>query len=107
MSVGLVRATLRGRSNSNPSGSYKRQQAWISRRDLYPLTAFYAFYSATVLILALRTVHPWVAVTFFLAGIPTWTLVEYVFHRFVLHGRFPPGKVIIKLFAPLPLRHLP
>jgi len=86
MSVDLVRAILRGRSDANLSNSHKRQQAPISRRRLYPLTIFYTAYAAVVLILTLRTAHPWVAVIFFLAGIPMWTLVEYVFHRFVLHG---------------------
>jgi 4-hydroxysphinganine ceramide fatty acyl 2-hydroxylase len=28
----------------------------------------------------------------------TWTLVEYLFHRYVLHGRFPPGKGVIRRF---------
>jgi len=99
MSVALVRATLRGRSDGNPSKSYKREQARISRRRLYPLTVFYTVYAAAALILTLRAAHPWVAVIFFLAGLPIWTLVEYVFHRFVLHGRFPPGKGLIRRFA--------
>jgi hypothetical protein len=79
-------------------GGYKHQQARISRHRLYPLTAFYTFYSLTVLILALRTVHPRVALAFYLAGVPVWTFVEYLFHRYVLHGRFPPGNGIIKRF---------
>ncbi len=99
MSVAVVRAILRGGSANNASSSYKRQQARISRRRLYPLTVFYTSYAAVVLILALRTAHPWVAVIFFLAGIPIWTLVEYIFHRFVLHGRFPEGKGFIRRFA--------
>jgi sterol desaturase/sphingolipid hydroxylase (fatty acid hydroxylase superfamily) len=99
MSVAVVRAILRGGSANNPSTSYKRQQARISRRRLYPLTAFYTICAGVALILALRTAHPWVAIVFFLAGIPIWTLVEYMFHRFVLHGRFPEGKGFIRRFA--------
>jgi sterol desaturase/sphingolipid hydroxylase (fatty acid hydroxylase superfamily) len=34
----------------------------------------------------------------YLAGIPVWSLVEYLFHRYVLHGRFPPGKGLIRRF---------
>jgi dihydroceramide fatty acyl 2-hydroxylase len=38
------------------------------------------------------------AVIFFLAGIPVWTLVEYLFHRYVLHGRFKQSKKFYKKF---------
>jgi Fatty acid hydroxylase len=81
-----------------PFGVYKRQQARISRHRLYPMTVFYTLYSVTVLFFAVRSSHPVAAVIFYLGGIPTWTLVEYLFHRFVLHGRFAPGKGIIRKF---------
>src|SRR5260370_40785692 len=35
---------------------------------------------------------------FYLAGIPVWSLVEYLFHRYVLHGRFPPGQGFVRRF---------
>jgi Fatty acid hydroxylase superfamily len=50
------------------------------------------------MVLGLRSAHPLVALLFLLAGVPMWTLVEYAFHRFVLHGRFPPGKGLIRKF---------
>src|SRR5258708_2678741 len=75
-----------------PFGIYKRLQAQISRRRLYPLTLFYTSYLLVILMLVLWTSHPLVGVLFMAAGLPVWTLVEYGFHRFVLHGRFPPGE---------------
>lgn len=81
-----------------PFSVYKRQQSQISRRRLYPVTAFYFGSGILILSLALRSRHPIVAVVLFCAGLAIWTLVEYAFHRYVLHGRFPPGKDIIREF---------
>lgn len=86
------------RSLDIPFGEYKRQQARISRHRLYPVTVFYSVYSLAVLAFALRSPHPWIALAFYMAGVPVWTLVEYLFHRYVLHGRFPPGEGIIRRF---------
>src|SRR6266436_5507827 len=80
------------------SAAYKREQSRIARRRLYPLTAFYTTYSLIVTLLGLRSGHPWIGMVFYLAGIPVWSLVEYLFHRYVLHGRFPPGKGLIRRF---------
>ncbi len=79
--------------------AYKKVQARISRRRLYPVTALYTTYAVVVLVWALRSHHPYVAVGFFVAAIPLWTLVEFMFHRFFLHGRFGPGKGIMRKFA--------
>lgn len=87
-----------GRPAIKPFGRYKRQQAGISRRRLYPVTAFYALYSAILLVLAWRTTHPFKATAFFLAGVPVWSLVEYLSHRFVLHKRFKRSKKFYKKF---------
>jgi sterol desaturase/sphingolipid hydroxylase (fatty acid hydroxylase superfamily) len=81
-----------------PFGIYKRQQAQISRRRLYPVTIFYSTYALILLVLGLRSPHPFVAATFFALGLPVWTLAEYAFHRFVLHGHFAPGRGIIRRF---------
>jgi hypothetical protein len=83
VSTGLAPALASHRPIEGSFASYKRKQSRIARRRLYPLTAFYTTYS---LILVL------------LAGIPVWSLVEYLFHRYVLHGRFPPGKGLIRRF---------
>jgi hypothetical protein len=87
-----------GRPRNTSFHAYKCEQGRIAQRRLYPLTAFYSLYSVSVLILALRTAHPLLALSFYFAGIPVWTLVEYLFHRFVLHGRFPPGEGFIRQF---------
>src|SRR5258708_9823838 len=81
-----------------PFAAYKRQQAAVARRRLYPLSAFYTLYAILVLAIAFSTKHPWIAVALFSAGCATWTLVEYLFHRYVLHGRFAPGKGLIRKF---------
>jgi len=81
-----------------PFGVYKRQQARVSRRRLYPVTIFYSTYALILLMMGFRSPHPVVAATFFALGLPVWTLTEYGFHRFVLHGRFPPGEGIIRRF---------
>ncbi len=93
-----------------PFGVYKQQQTRISRHRLYPMTVFYTVYALVALFFALRSSHPWVAVILYACGLPVWTFVEYLFHRFVLHGRFAPGKGIIRKFLharldPLHLEH--
>ena len=81
-----------------PFGVYKQQQARISRHRLYPMTIFYTIYALVILFFALRSPHPVIAAIFYAVGLPVWSLVEYLFHRFVLHGRFAPGKGIIRKF---------
>src|SRR5258708_35635292 len=81
-----------------PFAAYKRQQAALARRRLYPLSAFYTLYAILVLAIAFSTKHPRIAVALFSAGCATWTLVEYLFHRYGLHGRFAPGKGLIQKF---------
>lgn len=98
MSTDLAKAALFGRADNISFSEYKSLQARISRRRLYPLTAFYTIYSLTVLGLGLRSSRPFVAIGFYLLGVPIWTLVEYLFHRYVLHGRFPAGEGIIRRF---------
>jgi len=60
------------------------------------LTVFYTLYGIVVLHIAFSTTHPWIAVTFFFAGCVVWILTEYLFHRFVQHGRFPTDEGIIR-----------
>ena len=81
-----------------PFATYKKRQAALARRRLYPLTVFYTLYALFVVILSSRTQHPWLTVAFFSAGCVTWTLIEYLFHRYVLHGRFPAGNGVIRRF---------
>lgn len=81
-----------------PFATYKRLQASLARHRLYPLTVFYSLYALIVVLIASRSARLWATVAFFSAGCATWTLVEYLFHRYVLHGRFPPGKGLIRRF---------
>jgi 4-hydroxysphinganine ceramide fatty acyl 2-hydroxylase len=83
------------RPHNIPFSVFKRDQARISRGRMYPFTVFYSVYATVVLIIALLSEHPLVAVGYYLAGIPVWTLVEYLFHRYILHGRFPSHDSII------------
>ena len=87
---------LQRRTSEVPFHTYKRQQAALARRRLYPLTVFYTLYTIVVLMIASSTAHPRTTIAFLSAGWVTWTFVEYLFHRYVLHGRFPPGKGLIR-----------
>jgi Fatty acid hydroxylase superfamily len=86
------------RTATVPFQTYKRSQAALARHRLYPLTVFYAWYAIIVLTIALSTTHTWTALAFFSAGCAVWTLVEYLFQRYVLHGRFPPDKGAVRRF---------
>jgi sterol desaturase/sphingolipid hydroxylase (fatty acid hydroxylase superfamily) len=77
---------------------YKREQAKISRGRLYPVTVFYTAYSVLMLTLGLRSAHPRIAIFSYLMGFPVWSLVEYFFHRYVLHGRFKKSERPIKKY---------
>jgi len=81
-----------------PFSVYKAEQARISRGRLYPLTVFYTAYATIVLAFGLWSEHPIVALGVYLAGLPVWTLVEYLFHRYVLHGRFPAHDSVVGRF---------
>ncbi len=72
---------MHNRANQSSFAIYKRQQARISRRRLYPITLFYGLYSAIVVILVYRSPHSKLGILFFLLGIAVWTLVEYLFHE--------------------------
>jgi 4-hydroxysphinganine ceramide fatty acyl 2-hydroxylase len=78
--------------------TYKRSQAALARTRLYPLTIFYTVYALLVFAIASSSKHPWTSVAFFAAGSVIWTFVEYLFHRYVLHGHFAQGKGVIRRF---------
>src|SRR5258706_11920397 len=81
-----------------PFQTYKRSQAALARHRLYPLTVFYTLYAILVLAIAFKTTHIWATAVFFSAGGATWTPVDYLFHRYVLPGRFPPRRGIVRRF---------
>jgi 4-hydroxysphinganine ceramide fatty acyl 2-hydroxylase len=86
--------------NSLPAAELRRrQEARKARRRFYPSTVFYTAYTLTVTYFALRSGRSMAAIAYFTGGIAVWTLIEYVFHRFVLHGRFPDGPGAYRKFA--------
>ena len=87
-----------------------RREAGKARRRLYPGTVLYTTYCMALLGLALRSAPRWTALAFFSGGVVAWTLLEYVVHRYILHGRFPAGAgpirwVTHKYFDPLHWEH--
>jgi hypothetical protein len=89
-----------------PFGTRKREQAAIARRRLYPVSFLYSAYSLTVLILAARVGRPARALAFFGTGVIAWTLLEYLVHRYILHGRFPDGPGPVQHFLHRSFDHL-
>ncbi len=68
-----------------------KREAALGRGQLYPPTVFYTSYSTAVLAYALRAPHRLAAAAFFASGAFAWTFLEYLVHRFVLHGHFADG----------------
>lgn len=90
-----------------PSDVRRRREARKARRRLYPVTFLYTAYSFTVLAYAAaRTRHVLAALSFFAAGVAAWTAVEYLAHRYVLHGRFPDGDGVVKHLLHTSFDHL-
>jgi sterol desaturase/sphingolipid hydroxylase (fatty acid hydroxylase superfamily) len=93
VSLGLAPALTDYRPIAGSLEAYERGQSRIARRQLYPLTIFYTIYSLIVTLLMLRSRHPLLGIMFYLAGIPVWSLVEYLFHRYAHPGRFLHGRL--------------
>ena len=82
-----------------PAQARLRREAAKARRRLLPSTILYVGYAMTMLGIGLRSSQRIVATAFFGAGVAAWTLMEYGVHRYILHGRFAPGRGPIKWFA--------
>lgn len=89
-----------------PFGTRRREQAATARRRLYPVSFLYSSYALTILLVALRGGRAWMALAFFAAGGLAWTLLEYLVHRYILHGRFPDGPGLIRHFLHRSFDHL-
>lgn len=89
---------LEHRPSDVPFSVYKAEQARISRGRLYPFTIFYTTYAVILFVLVLRSSRPGLGVAVFVGSVPLWTLIEYLFHRYVLHGRFPKRDGVIGKF---------
>jgi sterol desaturase/sphingolipid hydroxylase (fatty acid hydroxylase superfamily) len=73
-----------------PPGVDLRKEARTARSRFYPVTLLYTAYFATILSRALQ-LSPGQTLVSLALGVAVWTWVEYMVHRFVLHGRFPDG----------------
>ncbi len=88
---GTVRKSIHGiPAPVYPPGVDLSKEARTARRRFYPVTALYGSYALVVVSLGLRSHAGW-TLLFLALSLPLWTLVEYLVHRFVLHGRFPDG----------------
>ena len=67
---------------------YKRAQAKISRGKLYQTTSFYSTFAMIVLFYSIRSKHPIVGLGFYVVGLASYTLVEYLTHRWMFHYKF-------------------
>jgi sterol desaturase/sphingolipid hydroxylase (fatty acid hydroxylase superfamily) len=91
-----------------PASIRWRDEARTGRRRLYPMTVFYGAIACTAIAYGLHA-SPARAGAFYLLGIAAFTWVEYMIHRFILHGRFPDGTglrhVAHRLFDHLHVEH--
>jgi sterol desaturase/sphingolipid hydroxylase (fatty acid hydroxylase superfamily) len=78
-----------------PEGIVLADEARTARRRFYPVTILFTAYAMTVLGLAFAF-HPGYALVYLALGVMAWTLLEYLVHRFILHGRFPDGPGLFK-----------
>jgi sterol desaturase/sphingolipid hydroxylase (fatty acid hydroxylase superfamily) len=72
-----------------PRGIDLNAEEHKARRRLYPVTVIYSIQFVTLLVLAARSHHLEAALSFMALGIVSWTPIEYLSHRYVLHGVFP------------------
>jgi dihydroceramide fatty acyl 2-hydroxylase len=94
-----------------PRGVNLPAEARKARHRLYPVSALYSGASLVVVSLVLRSGRSLgVAAAFVASGVVAWTLLEYLVHRYVLHGPFPDGPGLLqhllhKRFDHLHLEH--
>jgi hypothetical protein len=72
------------------AGMNLAREAATARARFYPVTIAYTAYALTVLALGVRS-NPGGTILAILVGVISWTLIEYLVHRYVLHGKFPDG----------------
>lgn len=56
------------------------------------MTVIYSAYLLILSVLAFRSPRPVLALGFGAAGLLAWTPIEYLAHRYILHGVFPKGR---------------
>lgn len=84
------------------------EEARKGRRRLYPTTLVYGTLAAAAFASGLRS-NARLAAAAWLGGIAFWTWLEYMVHRYVLHGSFPDGpglrRLTHRLFDHLHVEH--
>jgi cyclopropane-fatty-acyl-phospholipid synthase len=90
-----------------PRGVDVRAEAAKARQRLLPVTLLYTSASLFMAWLVARSGRSLaVAAAFTVAGILAWTLLEYLVHRYVLHGPFPDGPGLVEHFLHKQFDHL-
>jgi sterol desaturase/sphingolipid hydroxylase (fatty acid hydroxylase superfamily) len=78
-----------------PKDVVMADEARTARRRFYPVTILYTAFCVPLASVAVLY-HPRPALLSLAAGVAFWTLLEYLVHRHVLHGRFPDGAGLLK-----------
>lgn len=81
------------------------EEARTSRRRLYPVSAAYGTFAFAAFGWAWLSSSA-SAVTSFVAGVVAWTWVEYMGHKYLLHGVYPPGPGRVRAWLHRRLDHL-
>jgi hypothetical protein len=89
-----------------PSGIRRHVEARKARHRLYPVSLLYTAYAIGVMAYAMKSGHFAFALASFAAGVAAWTYVEYLVHRYILHGRFPDGPGFYRHFLHRYFDHL-
>ena len=95
-------------SETSPIIAHERwaREARKARHRLYPVTALYTACCTAVLVAGLRSGRAGLTLAFYGLGIAAWTLLEYLVHRHILHGRFPDGPSLWEKFLHRTFDHL-
>src|SRR4029453_8308425 len=78
-----------------PPGTDMKAEARTARSRAYPVTVAYSAYAVVMIALGLRAEARTAALSV-AGGVAFWTLIEYLVHRHVLHGRFPDGPGFVR-----------
>lgn len=76
----------------SPGHAQRSTERVKARLYLLPSTLLYTAYAITMLVVALRSPHRLAGASWFVAGVLLWTPLEYLAHRYVLHGNFAPSR---------------
>jgi sterol desaturase/sphingolipid hydroxylase (fatty acid hydroxylase superfamily) len=81
---------------SFPQGIDLEAEDRKARRRLYPVTVIYTLGFLLLMTMAYRSSHLARSLWFVALGVASWTLAEYLVHRYILHGAFPKGPGLVR-----------